>query len=72
MPRPVWNGTISFGLVESTKPVCSVALPNCTANTLVESGNAATYLWADDIHMSLGGHTQLGALAQQRAINNPF
>ena len=72
MVQAMNKSPISFGLVESTKPVCTVALPDCTANTLVESGNAATYLWADDIHMAQGGHTQLGTLAQQRALNNPF
>lgn len=72
MVQAMNKSSISFGLVESTKPVCTVALPNCTANTLVASGSAATYLWADDIHMSQGGHTQLGTLAQARALNNPF
>jgi outer membrane lipase/esterase len=72
MVQAMSKSPISFGLVEAGKPVCNVALPNCNTNTLVASGNAATYLWADDIHMAPGGHTQLGALAQQRALNNPF
>lgn len=72
MVQAMSRSPISFGLVDAGKPVCAVALPDCTTSTLIESGNAGTYLWADSIRLSLGGHVQLGALARQRALNNPF
>jgi phospholipase/lecithinase/hemolysin len=31
-----------------------------------------TYLWADDLRFSWGGHYRLGLLARDRARNNPF
>jgi outer membrane lipase/esterase len=72
MVQAMSRSPISFGLVDASKPVCAVAPPGCTTGTLIESGNSGTYLWADDIRFSLGGHVQLGALARQRALNNPF
>jgi outer membrane lipase/esterase len=33
---------------------------------------SATWLWADDTHMSFGGHGALGSLALARAQGNPF
>jgi hypothetical protein len=36
------------------------------------SASAATWLWADDRHMTPGGQNSLAQLAQQRARNNPF
>lgn len=44
----------------------------CTTNTLVTGATSTSYLWADDRHLSAGGHTTLGSLAISRAINNPF
>jgi hypothetical protein len=66
------------GFVNVTAPVCDLpALPapavlNCTNLTLVSGGSAATWLWADNLHFSPGGHLSLGNLAITRAQNNPF
>jgi outer membrane lipase/esterase len=62
----------SFGLSNNNDAVCKVAPPDCTTKTLIESGDAATYLWADATRLSYGGHAYLGTLAQGRAQNNPF
>ena len=66
------------GFVNVTAPVCDlttlappVAL-NCTTQTLVSGGNAATWLWADTFHFSPGGHLALGNLAYSRSQSNPF
>jgi hypothetical protein len=32
----------------------------------------SSWLWADDTHISSGGHSALGSLAYNRASNNPF
>jgi len=65
-----------YGLVNVTTPVCDPAkaasVEACTTQTLVTDGNAATYLWADGTHLSLGGHNSLGQSAATRAVNNPF
>jgi outer membrane lipase/esterase len=45
---------------------------DCTDLTLILNGNSATYLWADDRHLSPGGQNLLGTLALTRARNNPF
>lgn len=45
---------------------------DCTDQTLIADGNANTFLWADDRHLSAGGQMGLGNLAVQRADNNPF
>lgn len=62
----------SFGLTNVTEAVCTVALPDCTADTLVEGGSSVAWLWADDRHMAYGGHRRLGSLAVARARDNPF
>jgi phospholipase/lecithinase/hemolysin len=62
----------SFGLVNITDAVCTVALPNCTTATLLTGADPAQYLWADDTRLSPGGHTQLATLAIDRARRNPF
>jgi phospholipase/lecithinase/hemolysin len=66
------------GFVNVTAPVCDLpALPapevlNCTNLTLVSGGSPSTWLWADNLHFSPGGHLSLGNLAITRAQNNPF
>jgi hypothetical protein len=45
---------------------------DCTNLTLISNGNATSYLWADDRHLSAGGQLSLGNLAATRARNNPF
>lgn len=66
----------SFGFANVTKAVClaSAPLPTCTTQTLVADtgASATTWLWADDRHLSPGGHNRLGIVAATRARNNPF
>ena len=68
------------GLTNVTEGVCDLgqskltppSILDCTDLTLIPGGNATTFLWADDRHLSLGGQTALGNLALTRARNNPF
>ncbi len=62
----------SFGLADISTAVCTVPLPNCTTATLLPDAELATYLWADDRHLSPNGHSQLTSLAVDRAQRNPF
>jgi len=61
-----------YGVKNATSPVCTVALPDCTDRTLVESGNSSSWLWADDRRLAFGGQLYLGNLAVARVANNPF
>jgi hypothetical protein len=56
----------------TTQVSCTVALPNCSTNTLVSDAVGASWLWADNRHLAVGGHASLGSLALSRAQNNPF
>jgi phospholipase/lecithinase/hemolysin len=56
----------------TTLASCSVALPNCTPNTLVSAAVGAVWLWADDRHLTPTGQAALASLAVTRAQNNPF
>ena len=66
------------GFVNVTAPVCDLtalappAVLNCTSQTLVTGGSAATWLWADTLHFTPGGHLALGNLAYSRSQTNPF
>jgi phospholipase/lecithinase/hemolysin len=68
------------GFTNITTPVCDLSqshltppsVLDCTVDTLVPGGSANTYLWADTLLLSAGGHTALGQLVLQRAQNNPF
>ena len=63
----------TYSLDNATGSVCSGAvLPDCTTATLVADANASRWLWADDTWFAHGGHQQLGTLARNRALNNPF
>ncbi len=62
----------AFGVTNAASAVCTVALPDCTSQTLVSTGASATWLWADDRHLAFAGQTRLGALAVARAVGNPF
>jgi hypothetical protein len=62
----------AFSLSNSTDAACTEALPDCSANTLVEDASSPSYLWADAYRMAFGGQNQLGSLARSRAVNNPF
>lgn len=61
-----------YGITNATGAVCTAALPDCTDQTLVESGSSAAWLWADDRRLAYGGHLRLGSLAVARAVGNPF
>jgi len=62
----------SFSIANATEAACTVALPDCTADTLVDAAASNTWLWADDLRLAYGGQYRLGVLAQNRARNNPF
>ena len=62
----------SFGLVDISHGICTIAPPDCTTATLLPAATPAQYLWADDTRLSSGGHAQLAALAVDRARRNPF
>lgn len=49
-----------YGVTNTTAAVCTVALPDCTSATLVESGSSAAYLWADATRMAWGGAAAAG------------
>lgn len=61
-----------YSLTNSTRPACTVALPDCTSNTLVLDATAATWLWADSLHLAAQAHSQIGNAALTRASRNPF
>jgi hypothetical protein len=71
---------IPLGLANVIDPVCdsttypaiATDLRNCTTQTLVTDGSAATWLWADDLRLSPAGHSRIGAAAVGRARGNPF
>lgn len=68
------------GIVNGTEAVCDLdksqltppSVLDCTEFTLITGGTGATFLWADDRHLSSGGQSMLGRLAGERALNNPF
>lgn len=62
----------AFGFTNDTDAVCVEALPECTTSTLVTDGSPTGFLWADETHLSPGGHSQLATLAIDRARRNPF
>jgi phospholipase/lecithinase/hemolysin len=62
----------AFGVANATDVLCTQPLPDCTSQTLVSSGVATTWLWADDRHLAFIGHSRLGVLAVARAVGNPF
>lgn len=62
----------AYGVTNIDTPVCTVALPLCTSNTLIADGNASTYLWADSTRPAITLHDRLGDQAVSRVNNNPF
>ncbi len=62
----------SFGFTDIVDAICTVALPTCTTATLIPNATPTQYLWADDTHLSPGGHAQLSSLAIARVQGNPF
>ena len=69
--QAIGRGTYG-GFANVTGAVCAVAPPGCYTNTLVDGGNANTWLWAHDRWLSHGGHSELAAMAIDRATRNPF
>jgi outer membrane lipase/esterase len=72
MTQAMVKSPSSFSLSNVTSPVCTAALPGCSADTLVTSGSATTWLWADTVNLGPNAHQRLGLLATSRAFNNPF
>ena len=70
--KAIATSPATFGLSNITDAICTVALPNCTTNTLISGATTSGYLWADDTRLSTGGQTQLSSLAIARAQGNPF
>ena len=66
------NGFAGAPFSNTTQPACTVALPNCSTNTLVSDAVGASWLWADNRHLAPGGQASLGSIALSRAQNNPF
>lgn len=62
----------AFGVADFERALCTVALPECSTQTLVSGGVATTWLWADDRHLAFIAQSRLGALAVARAVGNPF
>jgi outer membrane lipase/esterase len=70
----------NYGFVNTISAAClsTAALPACSTATLepatatAPAATGSTWLWADGLHLSPGGHGQLGALAATRAAGNPF
>lgn len=69
----------AYGYVNVTDGAClpTYPLPSCTSATLKTSADdlpatAFTWLWADALQLSAGGHLQMGNLASSRAHNQPF
>lgn len=62
----------SYDLSNTTDPLCTVALPDCTTATVPPDINTNTWLWADNLHLSAASQFRLGQVASIRAHNNPF
>lgn len=62
----------NYSLTNVTQAACTTAVPDCTTQTLVAGATSTSYLWADDLRFGPAAHSQLSALAQTRARNNPF
>ena len=68
----------AYANVTAAACLSSAALPACTTATLqpatatTAAAGSFSWLWADALHLSPGGHNQLGALAATRAAGNPF
>ena len=78
--RQVVNFPGTYGILNSSLAVCDLSksqltppsILDCTEFTLIVDGTGSSFLWADDRHLSYGGHQMLGQLAANRALNNPF
>ena len=64
---PVVGCTSGRAVVGSLPAVTTTLLTGRTPEA-----TSFTYLWADPLRFSWGGHYRLGLLARDRAVNNPF
>jgi outer membrane lipase/esterase len=69
----------AYGYVNARDGACNdlPLPPDCSTNTLKTnpdgtSAGAYTWLWANELQLSPGGHVQLGNLASTRSHNQPF
>ena len=65
------NVTAAACLSTAALPACSTATLQAATTDLAAAGSF-TWLWADALHLSPGGHSRLGGLAATRAAGNPF
>lgn len=75
----IQNGA-QFGFVNTSTPVCDATKINalvpsaggsslfCSANTLITGGNVQTYLFADGVHPTTGGHRLIASNVLQRLL----
>jgi Phospholipase/lecithinase/hemolysin len=71
-PRPGGFTNVNTGVCDLTKSILTPpSTLDCTAQTFIPLGTA-TYLWADNLHLSATGQSSFGSLALSRAENNPF
>jgi outer membrane lipase/esterase len=71
----VLNRPSSYGYDNVDDAICTVALPACTTDTLIDiddDEDYTDYLWADDRHFGTDMHRRMGERARYRAENNPF
>jgi outer membrane lipase/esterase len=64
----------AYGLVDVTQAVCTVALPNCTTDTVITAAvdKSSTFMWADDLHPGATFHLQMGLSAVRLVNTLPF
>lgn len=64
----------SYSLSNVVDAVCTTALPNCTAATVISAATdkATQWLWADSYRLGIEYQRRMGDLAYYRANNNPF
>jgi hypothetical protein len=70
-----FNNPGTYGLNNVNDAVCVATTWNtadCTTATLVNNGNADTWLWASNKWMGWQAHSRLGGFARSRATGNPF
>lgn len=62
------------GLTNNTSAACTVALPNCTINTLdpAAANSTSTYLWADATRFGPVGHSAIGNEAVRQVRQGAF
>jgi phospholipase/lecithinase/hemolysin len=69
--NPSGSGFLNVTLA-ACDPTQAPNVTECTTAKLSAGADASTYLWANDLLLSPGGHRLLANLALSRAANNPF